>query len=68
MLAAAASLAVFAAPPSIVLSIIDDLGFFNVGFRNEEARTPAIDALAKAGVVLDRFCKCFHRSLSSWLN
>ncbi|TAH37127.1 MAG: arylsulfatase [Planctomycetota bacterium] len=43
------------APPHIVLIVADDLGWADVGYHNEEVRTPHIDALARAGVVLERF-------------
>jgi hypothetical protein len=55
------SLAVSAAPappprpPHIVLNIIDDLGWYNVGYHgNSECVTPNLDELARTGVTLDR--------------
>lgn len=47
-----------AKPPHIVLSVIDDLGWHNLGWRNAEARTPTLDILRKEGVTLDRM---YHR-------
>ena len=40
--------------PHIVLFVSDDQGYANVGYRNEHVHTPAIDAMARAGVILDR--------------
>ncbi|CAJ1398023.1 unnamed protein product [Effrenium voratum] len=46
--------------PNILIIIIDDLGFNQVGFRakpekNYDVKTPNIDALADEGIVMDRF-------------
>ena len=49
------ALAAVARPPHIVYFLVDDLGNANVGFRNDEPITPAIDTLAAGGAVLDRF-------------
>jgi len=48
-----------AAPrPHLVQMLIDDYGWFNVGFHqpspNPEVQTPSLDALVQAGVELDR--------------
>ena len=43
-----------AAPPHIVLSVADDLGWHNVGWRNPEFSTPTLDALRSEGVELTR--------------
>jgi hypothetical protein len=41
--------------PHIVFFLADDLGHYNMGWRgNTEARTPALDALVKDGLVIDR--------------
>lgn len=41
--------------PHIVMFLIDDLGHYNVGWRNPEIKTPTLDALAtKDGLILDR--------------
>ena len=52
-LAAAGSAA--AAPPNIVLVILDDVGLTDLGVTGGEARTPTIDALAGQGVVFANF-------------
>ena len=41
--------------PNIVMLFVDDLGYANVGFHNDEPITPEIDRLASDGLVLDRF-------------
>lgn len=42
--------------PNIILLMADDLGWGDVGFNgNTIIKTPGLDRLAKAGVVLDRF-------------
>ena len=41
--------------PNVLFTVIDDLGFDDVGFRSAQIRTPHIDALAKAGTVLDQY-------------
>ena len=41
--------------PNIVIILVDDLGWNDVGYHNENVSTPNIDRLAKAGVELDRF-------------
>ena len=56
---AAAVVAAAAPPPHIVFFMADDLGRANVGFMRDDApvsevRTPAIDALASDGLVLER--------------
>ena len=50
-----APLVAAAAPPHIVLSVADDLGWHNVGWRNPEFSTPTLDALRADGVELTRF-------------
>lgn len=44
-----------AARPNVVLIVADDLGFGDVGYQGGYADTPNIDALAREGVVLERF-------------
>ena len=62
------------APPRVIILMLgDDYGYNNVGFShgpkgpnyghgNPEMRTPHMDALARSGIVLDRFyaykCEC----------
>ena len=42
--------------PNVVFIVVDDLGWDDVGFRNNgEIHTPNIDDLANEGVVLDRY-------------
>ena len=40
--------------PHIVLWLVDDQGWSNVGYHNERVITPAMDALAAEGATLDR--------------
>ena len=42
------------APPGSYF-LVDDMGWGNVGYHNDEPLTPTIDALAKGGAQLDRF-------------
>lgn len=43
-------------PPNIVLIVTDDQGYWDTGVSgNEKIDTPAMDRLAKEGVILDRF-------------
>jgi arylsulfatase A-like enzyme len=39
--------------PNIVILFVDDLGYFDVGFRNPRFHTPHIDRLARGGVILE---------------
>ncbi|MBX2872667.1 MAG: sulfatase-like hydrolase/transferase, partial [Saprospiraceae bacterium] len=41
--------------PNVVLIVIDDMGWNDVGYHGSEIRTPAMDRLAKEGVELNRF-------------
>jgi arylsulfatase A-like enzyme len=43
-----------ASPPNIVVVVADDLGFADVGYHGGPVETPTIDALAQAGVRLER--------------
>ncbi len=40
--------------PNVLLIVADDLGWADVGFRGSQIRTPALDQIARQGVVLDR--------------
>ncbi|XP_032482087.1 arylsulfatase B isoform X1 [Phocoena sinus] len=42
-------------PPHLVFVLADDLGWNDVGFHGSEIRTPHLDALAAAGVLLDNY-------------
>ena len=39
-------------PPDIILHIIDDLGYNDLGFRNSDIDSPVLDRLATEGIVL----------------
>lgn len=41
--------------PNIVILLVDDLGWGDVGYHDPQVATPNIDALAARGVELDRF-------------
>ena len=43
-----------APPPPLPACRADDLGFHNIGWRNDEMNTPNLDALAADGIKLDR--------------
>ena len=42
--------------PNVVLIMVDDMGFSDIGCYGGEIDTPNIDALAKGGVRFDQFC------------
>lgn len=39
------------APPNVVLILVDDMGFSDVGCYGGEIQTPNIDRLARGGVI-----------------
>ena len=41
--------------PNIVILVADDQGYANIGYHNATVLTPRIDALAKAGVILEGY-------------
>ena len=41
--------------PNILIILVDDLGWHDVGYHNPTIGTPHIDALAYSGVRLDQF-------------
>ncbi len=41
--------------PNILIFLVDDLGWNDVGYHGSEIRTPRIDRLAREGVRLGRF-------------
>ena len=61
--------------PNLVVVVVDDWGHNNVGYHNHagEIQTPHIDALAAAGVILDRhyafqFCSPSRSALHTGRN
>ena len=71
MVLAAAALAAAAAPadaaqaakPSILHVVADDLGYFDLGYKNKRTHSPTIDALATGGIQLSSYyvmvvCSC----------
>jgi len=47
-----------ATPPNILLIMVDDMGYSDLGCYGGEVRTPTLDALAAGGVRLARFYNC----------
>jgi arylsulfatase A-like enzyme len=45
-------------PPNFLILIADDLGWRDVGYHGSEIRTPHLDAMARAGVRLERHYVC----------
>ena len=41
--------------PNVILIVVDDLGWNDVGYHGSEIQTPTIDRLAQEGVELNRF-------------
>ena len=41
--------------PHILLILVDDLGWSDVGFHGSKIRTPNVDKLASDGVILDNY-------------
>ena len=41
--------------PNVLLIVVDDLGYNDLGIHGSEIRTPNIDALMREGVILDNF-------------
>jgi arylsulfatase len=46
------------ARPNVVLILVDDMGFSDLGIMGSEIRTPNIDALARGGVLLTSMYNC----------
>eukprot|EP00730_Choanoeca_flexa_P018292 TRINITY_DN8887_c0_g1_i2.p1 TRINITY_DN8887_c0_g1~~TRINITY_DN8887_c0_g1_i2.p1 ORF type:complete len:511 (+),score=116.86 TRINITY_DN8887_c0_g1_i2:85-1617(+) len=45
----------WAAPkPHVIFFVIDDMGWSNIGYHNDNAKTPNLDQAAADGVILDR--------------
>ena len=42
-------------PPHILLIVLDDLGWSDVGFHGSKINTPKMDKLASEGVILDNY-------------
>ena len=49
------SLRVYGAPLHILLVVIDDFGWSDVGFHGAKINTPNMDKLASEGVILDNY-------------
>jgi arylsulfatase A-like enzyme len=47
-----------AVPPNILLVMVDDMGYSDIGCYGGEVRTPTLDSLAANGVRLARFYNC----------
>ena len=48
-------LQVIAVPPHVLLIVLDDLGWSDVGFDGSKINTPNMDKLASEGVILDNY-------------
>ena len=48
-------LGVYATPSHILLVVLDDLGWSDVGFHGAQINTPNMDKLAFEGVILDNY-------------
>jgi len=44
--------------PNVILILVDDMGFADLGFMGSEIRTPNIDALAEKGVLFSSMYNC----------
>lgn len=44
--------------PNIILILVDDMGFADLGVMGSEIRTPTIDAMARRGVLLSAMYNC----------
>ena len=44
--------------PNVILILVDDMGFSDLGVMGSEIRTPNIDAMAKEGVLLSSMYNC----------
>ena len=42
-------------PPNVVVVLLDDMGFSDLGFLGSEIKTPSIDALARDGLTVSNF-------------
>jgi hypothetical protein len=42
-------------PPNIVFMLVDDLGWYDVGYHGASINTDNIDSLCKEGIVLDNY-------------
>jgi arylsulfatase len=47
-----------ASRPNVVLILVDDMGFSDLGIMGSEIRTPNIDALARGGMLLSSMYNC----------
>jgi arylsulfatase len=46
------------ARPNVVLILVDDMGFSDLGIMGSEIRTPNIDALSRGGLLLTSMYNC----------
>ena len=46
------------AQPNVILILVDDMGFADLGVMGSEIRTPNIDRLARDGVLLTSMYNC----------
>ena len=54
-LATVAATATVTKPPHLILVVADDLGWADVGWRNEQMLTPTLDRLASEGKILANY-------------
>ena len=47
--------------PNILMVVADDLGYADLGYKNNRTETPTIDRLAGQGVKLRDYCAFSHR-------
>ena len=61
----AASAAAQQEKPNILLIVVDDMGYSDIGAFGGEIKTPAIDAIADAGVRMTNFYECWFNPLTT---
>ena len=55
LLVASSAFAASPSQPNIVIMLVDDLGWADVGYHGSDIATPSIDRLANEGMRLERF-------------